>query len=40
MKDKNKENNNNLTKENEPQKEIMDSLRNIKLLNEKMFLST
>ena len=40
MKDKNKENNNNLTKENEPQKEIMDSLRNIKLFNEKMFLST
>ena len=44
MKEKNKENikdnNNNLLKENEPQKEIMDSLRNIKLFNEKMFLST
>ena len=44
MKEKNKENikdnNNNLLKENEQQKEIMDSLRNIKLFNEKMFLST
>lgn len=45
MKEKNKENikdnnNNNLLKENEPQKEIIDSLRNIKLFNEKMFLST
>ena len=45
MKEKNKENikdnnNNILLKENEPQKEIMDSLRNIKLFNEKMFLST
>ena len=45
MKEKNKENikdnnKNNLLKENEPQKEIMDSLRNIKLFNEKMFLST
>ena len=45
MKEKNKENikdnnNNNLLKENEPQKELMDSLRNIKLFNEKMFLST
>ena len=44
MKEKNKDNikdnNNNLNKENEPRKEIMDSLRNIKLFNEKMFLST
>ena len=44
MKEKNKDNikdnNYNLNKENEPRKEIMDSLRNIKLFNEKMFLST
>ena len=39
MKEKNKENNENLN-EKEQQKELMDSLRNIKLFNEKMFLST
>ena len=39
MKVKKEENKENL-KENEPKKELMDSLRNIKLFNEKMFLST
>ena len=39
MKAKKEENKENL-KENEPKKELMDSLRNIKLFNEKMFLST